>query len=87
MGRGWQASQAAGRRDRVRQEATHRLYGGPPPQPRDYQGCCGSHASYYRRGWHGVTEAEILLMCHRVKQQYGDQLPEEEPPCISSFTA
>ncbi len=36
MGKGWDASLKAGRRDRLRQEVLHRMDGGPPPKPLDY---------------------------------------------------
>ncbi|ENL7403580.1 hypothetical protein AB5T04_004376, partial [Escherichia coli] len=36
MGKGWDASLKAGRRDRLRQEVLHRMAGGPPPKPLDY---------------------------------------------------
>lgn len=76
MGKGWDHSRKVGRADRLRQEVAHRLCGGPVPMPTDYTGCCGTHASYYRRGWHSVTELDILRMCQRVKEKYGTAIPD-----------
>lgn len=86
MGKGWDHSQKVGRADRLRQEVRHRLYGEPAPVPTDYTGCCGGHASYYRRGWNSVTELDILHMCQRVKEKYGTTIPDcnGREPCPPS---
>lgn len=78
MGRGWDLSFKTGRADRLRQEVRHRLCGDPAPVPTDYTGCCGTHASYYRRGWCSVTETDILRMCQRVKEKYGTAIPDHD---------
>ncbi|APM34718.1 hypothetical protein AB8Q38_03330 [Klebsiella quasipneumoniae] len=70
MGKGWDSSLRAGRRDRLRQEVLHRVAGGPPPVPLDYKGCDGTHASYYRRGWDSVDTRDIVWQCQRYKEKH-----------------
>ncbi|HID4129897.1 TPA: hypothetical protein ACXE8V_000174 [Pluralibacter gergoviae] len=70
MGKGWDGSMRAGRRDRLRQEVLHRVAGGPPPVPLDYTGHDGTHASYYRRGWDSVDIRDIVWQCQRYKEKH-----------------
>ncbi|EFK6621177.1 hypothetical protein AT846_003426 [Escherichia coli] len=73
MGKGWDASLKAGRRDRLRQEVLHRMAGGPPPKPLDYTGHDGSHASHYMRGWNTVDTRDIFWQCQKYKEKLNVQ--------------
>ncbi|MEW8796918.1 hypothetical protein AB2523_25100 [Klebsiella michiganensis] len=70
MGKGWDETLRAGRRDRLRQEVIHRVGGGPPPVPTDYTGCDGTHASFYRKGWDSVDISDIARQCQRYKEKH-----------------
>ncbi|KEA51804.1 hypothetical protein DT73_12785 [Mangrovibacter sp. MFB070] len=74
MCKSWENSRLLGRRDRLRQEVLHRVDGGPVPTPRDYTGCDGTHASYYRKGWDSVDVRDIVWQCHRYKEKKNVQL-------------
>nr|NMN90547.1 hypothetical protein [Brenneria salicis ATCC 15712 = DSM 30166]RBP64877.1 hypothetical protein DES54_106102 [Brenneria salicis ATCC 15712 = DSM 30166] len=57
-----------GRRDRLTREVLHRMANGPKPEPTDYRGCDGTHASYYMKGWNSVDLRDIVFQCQRYKE-------------------
>lgn len=70
MGKGWDESMRAGRRDRIRKEVLHRCAGGPKPEPLDYRGCDGTHRCFYMKGWESVSPTDIAWQCQRYKEKY-----------------
>ncbi|RLM27489.1 MULTISPECIES: hypothetical protein [Brenneria] len=68
MGKGWESSMRRGRRDRLTREVLHRMANGPKPEPTDYRGCDGTHASYYMKGWNSVDLRDIVFQCQRYKE-------------------
>ncbi|CFB66650.1 hypothetical protein AB8896_17910 [Yersinia enterocolitica] len=70
MGKGWDDSCRAGRRDRLKKEVLFRLANGPKPEPVDYTGCDGTHAAFYMRGWDSVAPTDIAWQCQRYKEKH-----------------
>ncbi|BEM86457.1 MULTISPECIES: hypothetical protein [Serratia] len=78
MGKGWDESFRQGKRDRLKKEVLHRMAGGPKPEPVNYRGCDGTHASFYMKGWESVGPRDIAWQCQRYKEQHRDNHEHRE---------
>lgn len=54
------------------------MAGGPKPEPVNYRGCDGTHASFYMKGWESVGPRDIAWQCQRYKEQHRDNHEHRE---------